>query len=144
MNLADANLLLYAYDAGSPRGTRARTWLEEQLNGDEPFALPWSSIHAFLRITTHASVFTRPLSLQEATDAVAGWLELPAVHVLEPGPRYWPILRELVVRGQARGNLVGDAHLAALAIEHGATLCTTDRDFARFPGLRLVDPIGPG
>lgn len=140
MNLADANLLLYAYDTSSPRHELARAWLEENLNGREPFAIPWSSVHAFLRIGTHPSVFAHPLSIREAADAVESWLGLPAVHVPEPGPRYWPILQGLLIGGQARGNLVGDAHLAALAIEHGATLCTTDRDFARFPGLRVVDP----
>ncbi len=140
MNLADANLLLYAYDASSPRHELARAWLEENLNGREPFAIPWSSVHAFLRIVTHPSVFTNPMSIQEAVGVVDSWLALPTVHVPEPGPRYWPILQDLLIAGQARGNLVGDAHLAALAIEHGATLCTTDRDFARFSGLRVVDP----
>jgi uncharacterized protein len=140
MNLVDANLLLYAYDASSPRHELARAWLEENLNAREPFAIPWSSIHAFLRIGTHPSVFANPMTIQDAAGVVDSWLALPAVHVPEPGPRYWPILQDLLVAGQARGNLVGDAHLAALAIENGATLCTTDRDFARFRGLRVVDP----
>ncbi|HUP65191.1 MAG TPA: TA system VapC family ribonuclease toxin [Thermoanaerobaculia bacterium] len=141
MNLADANLLLYAYDAGSQRSVSAREWLEEQLNGSEPFALAWASIHAFLRIATHSSVFVRPLAIAEAIGAVDSWLMQPAVHVLEPGPRYWSILQKLLIEAQVRGNLVSDAHLAALAIEHGATLCTTDRDFTLFPGLRLLDPV---
>lgn len=141
MKLIDANLLLYAYDASSPFHSQARPWLEELFSDLEPVWLPWASIHAFLRIGTNPRILENPFSVEEATTIVGEWLEQPTVQVLEPGPRYWPILSELLPAAQARGNLVMDAHLAALAIEHGATLLSTDRDFTRFAGLRWQNPL---
>lgn len=142
MILIDANLLLYAYHPRSPVHERARTWLESTLSGSPPVRLAWTTILAFLRIATSPRVFELPLSVNEAEAAVSGWLDLPSVATLEPGERYWGILRGLLHAEQVSGALVMDAALAALAIEHGATLCTTDRDFSRFRGLRIEDPLG--
>jgi toxin-antitoxin system PIN domain toxin len=96
---------------------------------------------AFLRIATNPRVFEHPLSIAEAERAVSSWLAQAVAGILEPGERHWEILRELIRSGQTAGPLVVDAALAAIAIEHGATLCTTDRDFARFPGLAWMNPL---
>lgn len=142
MILVDANLLLYAYDSTSPYHASARDWIEEVMSGAEPFGLAWITITAFLRIATNPRAFEKPLSIAEAAGIVSEWLELPTVHVVEPGERHWEILQELLLSGQCRGPLVMDAHLAALAIEHGLTLCSNDRDFSRFPRLRVSNPVG--
>jgi uncharacterized protein len=139
--LIDANLLVYAYHEQSPEHGASRQWLESVLSGTEPVRLAWTTIWAFLRIATHPRVFRRPLSATEAGDAVSAWLAQPNVAVLEPADRHWAILQDLLRRGQAGGPLVMHAALAALAVEHGATLCSTDRDFARFPGLKWVNPL---
>jgi hypothetical protein len=144
MILVDANVLLYAYDAASPRHKAARTWWEERLSRPEPVRLAWSTIVAFVRIGTHHRVFQQPLTLAEACDHVGSWLARPMVDVLAPGPRHWDIFRRLLVSAQATGNLATDAHLAALAIEHGAGLRSTDMDFARFDGLSWQDPLAAG
>ena len=141
MILIDANLLLYAYHPRSSVHERARTWLASTLSGPVPVRLAWTTLLAFLRITTSPRIFERPLSMNEAEAVVSTWLALPAVATLEPGERYWGILRDLLRSEQVSGALVMDAALAALAIEHGATLCTTDRDFSRFRGLRVEDPL---
>jgi toxin-antitoxin system PIN domain toxin len=94
-----------------------------------------------LRIATNPHVFERPLSATEAEAAISSWLEQPAAGILDPGERHWDILRQLVRDGQAAGPLVMDAVLAAIALEHGATVCTTDRDFSRFPGLKWTNPL---
>lgn len=141
MILVDANLLLYAYDSRSNRHERARRWLEQVLSGDEPVWFALVSLLAFLRISTSTAVFRRPLGAADAIGLVTAWLELPVVGVAEPTERHWSLLESLARSGQARGPLLMDAHLAALAIEHGSMLCTTDRDFARFPKLRFADPI---
>ena len=139
--LVDANVLLYAYDASSSRHTAAKRWWEERLSRPEPVWLAWSTILAFVRIGTHVRVFKQPLAIDEACAAVDAWLERPMVDVLEPGPRHWEILKLLLAHSQASGNLVTDAHLAAPAVEHGLTLMSTDRDFARFEGLAWRDPL---
>jgi toxin-antitoxin system PIN domain toxin len=139
--LVDANLLLYAYDSSGPQHARARPWLESAFGGRESVRLALASILAFLRISTSRAVFRRPFRPGEAIGIVSGWLELPAVGLAEPTPRHWSLLETLARQGPARGPLLMDAHLAALAIEHGATLCTTDRDFARFPKLRIRNPL---
>lgn len=141
MILIDANLLLYAHHPGSPEHERAREWLEARLSGPGAVFLAWSTIHAFLRIITNPRVFERPLKMDEASAIVSSWLDLPTVSTVEPGERHWPILRDLLTKGRVAGPLVADAALAALAIEHGATIASTDRDFSRFPGLRWVNPI---
>lgn len=142
MILLDANLLLYAFDLESPVHERARGWLEETLVSEEEVGLALVSLLAFLRVGTSASVFRQPLTVDGAFDIVAGWLERPNVGIVQPTRRHFEVLAGLARSGKARGTMLMDAHLAALAIEHGATLCTTDRDFARFRGLRLEDPIG--
>ena len=141
MILADANLLLYAYNAGCPEHAPARKWLEERLSEPEPFALCWSTISAFLRLSTNRAVYPAPLAIGEATAIVSSWLERPMVVLLEPGARYWAIARPLLEESNARAALVADALLAALALEQGATLATHDLDFRRFPGLTTIDPL---
>jgi len=139
--LVDANILLYAYDRSSPRHDAARTWLEAALSAEEPVGLPLVTLVAFLRIVTNPAVFRRPLSPSRAIEIVESWLARQNVSTVHPSERHWSILAEVAARGQARGALLVDAHLAALAIERGATLATTDRDFARFAGLRFRDPL---
>jgi uncharacterized protein len=141
MILVDANLLLYAHDAGSAHHSAARNWLENTLSGDEQVGLAWAAVLAFLRVGTNTRLRRDAPTLDEAIAIVAGWFECPTVTLLNPGERHWEILREMMTKGQARGPLVTDAHLAALAIEHGAALATTDRDFARFPGLKFFNPL---
>jgi len=141
MILIDANLLLYAYGAASEHHAKARPWLEFVLSRAEPVGLAWVTILAFLRIGTDSRLQGRPLLMREAISIVNEWLSRPNVAVLEPGERHWSILSRLLPESQARGPLVMDAHLAALAIEHGATVATNDRDFTRFPGLGLEYPL---
>jgi uncharacterized protein len=139
--LPDVNLLLYAVDAASPRQALARPWLEDRLSGSETVAFAWSVLTAFVRLGTQPSVFHEPLTSAQAFDLIDGWLALPAVIVVHPGDRHQTFLRELLEPLGTAGNLVPDAHLAALAIEHGATLASSDHDFARFAGLRWMDPL---
>lgn len=144
MDLLDANLLLYAYDEESPFHGRARAFFETALSGDEPVGLPWATILAFLRLVTHPKVCTRPMTSEEALETVDSWFGSPVVCVPEPTDRHWTTLAELVTEVGARGNLVPDAHLAALAVQHGARLCSSDRDFARFPSLDWWNPLETG
>lgn len=141
MTIVDANVLIYACNIDSQYHFAARRWLASALSSAEPVRLAWATIHAFLRIVTHPRIFPRPFSNRDAVTLVDEWLAQPSVAPIEPGQRYWPIFREVVRTGQVRGDLMMDAHLAALAIEHGAALCTTDKDFTRFDGLRLVNPL---
>lgn len=141
MILIDANLLIYAYNSGSREHEGARPWLEGVLSQPEPVGLAWMTLLAFMRITTTSRLMAQPFSLEEVVSIVDEWLALPQVVVLDAGPRHWEILRGLLLAGQASGALVMDAELAALAIEHGANLCTTDRDFARFAGLKVENPL---
>jgi len=141
VKLLDASALLHAYDPDFREYERSRRWLEETFSGPERVGLAWVTVLAFLRIATNPRAFPRPLSIEEATSVVSEWLERPNVSVLEPGARHWEILRDLLSEAQARADLVMDAHIAALALEHGATVCTDDRDFARFPALRTLDPL---
>jgi toxin-antitoxin system PIN domain toxin len=138
--LFDANVLLYAYHTGSESHSACRRFVEETLSSPGPNALCWQTIQAFLRIGTNSRVFAHPFSRGEAKSIVSMWLVHPSLVLLEPGDRYWEILGSLIDTAQVTGPLMTDAALAALAIEHGTTICTTDRDFARFPLLRTVDP----
>lgn len=135
------NLPLYAYDAASSHHELARNWLAQALSGSEPIGLPWHTILSFLRIATAPKMLTHPLELNVAVAIVSEWLSLPNVSIVHPTERHWQIFSALLPSTRVRGSLIMDAHLAALAIEHGATLCTNDRDFARFPGLKLEFPI---
>ena len=141
MIVIDANLLIYAYNEASELHAGGRRWLERALSGADPVRLPWSSIHAFLRIMTQPSLFERALSMQRAAAIVDQWLAQPHVSIIEPGRRYWLIFRQLLPKAQIRGNLVMDAHLAALTLEQAGTLYTTDKDFSRFDELRVVNPL---
>lgn len=141
MKIPDANLLLYAVDSASPRHAAARRWLEDRLSGTETVGFAWVVLLAFLRLGTNPRVFRDPLDPREALDLIEEWLAQPCAAVVEPTDRHPAILRELLEPLGTAGNLTTDAHLAALAIEHGAELCSCDADFSRFPGLRWTDPL---
>ena len=141
MILVDANILLYAYDAASPQHRACRIWFEDCLNRQQAMGFAWATLLAFLRISTDGRVYRIPRTWDDAEEIVSSWLQQPSTFLLGPGDEHWTILRRVISMGQARGPLIMDAHLAALAIEHGAALCTCDRDFSRFPGLRLVNPL---
>jgi uncharacterized protein len=137
----DANLLLYAYDIDSPLHPKARAWVEREFSSAEPIGLPWHTVSAFLRIMTNVSLPGKRMDPASAAAIVDLWLSQPNIRLLSPTEDHWTHFRKMVVDGQASGNLVSDAHLAALTIEHGGILNTTDRDFARFPGLRWINPL---
>lgn len=141
MILIDANILLYAYNTKAGQHEQSRAWLETVLSGRDLVRFAWLTLWAFLRIATNPRVFERPLSASEAEAAIASWLAEPLAGILDPGERHWDILRDLVRDGQAVGPLVMDAVLAAIAIEHGAMVCTTDRDFSRFTGVKWTNPL---
>ena len=141
MIVLDANLLIYSYNSGSAHHTKAREWLEQTLSGVEAVGLPWQSIAAFVRIMTDLRLPGERFTAREAVEVVTRWLDQPMVRVLTPGDDHWALFRRMVLEGQASGPLVSDAQVAALAVEYGAVLYTTDRDFARFPGLRWVNPL---
>jgi hypothetical protein len=141
--LIDANLLLYAYDPDSEGHQPSRRWLESVLSGNELVRYAWLTLWAFIRIATNPRVFVHPLSAAEAHNIVVSWLQQPNAGVLEPSDRHLEILGTLLRAGQAAGGLTMDAALAAIAIEHGATLFSTDRDFARFSTLAWRNPIAP-
>ncbi len=142
MTLVDANLLLYAYNADAPQQAAAARWLTELLESGEHIALAWVTIWAFLRICTNSRIWSDPLPAKQAFAIIAEWTAHPSVVALQPGPRHPEILERLVVEHQATGGLVSDAVLAALAIENGAFLASTDQDFRRFPDLRWINPLG--
>ena len=141
MKLPDVNLFLYAYDSRSTRHAVARDWLEQTLSGTETVALSWTVLLAFIRLSTRQVVVEQPLSASEAIELVQDWLDQPCVTVVHPTERHAAVLCELLDPLGTAGNLTTDAHLAALAIEHGAELCSSDTDFARFGGLRWKDPL---
>ena len=143
MIVLDANILLYAYDADSPFHIKSKAWLEQTLSSGSLVGMPWQTITAFLRITTNTNLPGRRFSPVEACDIVESWLQVPSLVLLQPTNDFWRLWRETIVLGQAKGNLITDAQLAALAINYGATLATNDRDFARFPGLRTLNPLVP-
>jgi uncharacterized protein len=141
VKIVDANLLLYATDSRSPRHGMARSWLERQLSGDETVAFAWVVLLAFVRLSTNPRVFERALSVDRAFDVVDRWLGQPCAVIAHPGDRHQAIVRQLLGPLGTAGNLVSDAHLAALAVEHGAELNSCDADFSRFAGLRWVNPL---
>ena len=141
MILLDANLLIYAVNADAPLHRKAKAWLESALSGREAVGFSWNVLLAFLRLTTRPGLFRRPLPVDTAVDLVASWLDQQSAAIVHPGPRHLQILRELLRPLGAGGNLTSDAHLAALAIEHGAELCSSDSDFARFHGLKWRNPL---
>jgi hypothetical protein len=139
--ILDANLLIYAVNADSPLNPKAKSWLESALSGREAVGFPWNVLLAFLRLSTRPALFRRPLPINTAFDLLASWLDQPSAAIVHPGPRHLPVLRGLLAPLGTGGNLTSDAHLAALAIEHGAELCSTDTDFARFKGLKWRNPL---
>ncbi|AFM26676.1 type II toxin-antitoxin system VapC family toxin [Desulfomonile tiedjei] len=141
MILVDANILLYAEDSLHPRHEQARSWWDTQLSGTETVCLCWTVLCAFIRIGTNSRVFETPLSLEQALARVQSWLDQPCTRIIRPTERHWTILQQMLVEGQAVANLVTDAHLAALAIEHGCELASTDSDFARFTKLKWKNPL---
>lgn len=141
MKIADANLLLYAVNSAEPLHKAARHWLEESLSGDESFAFDWIVLLAFLRISTRSGIFPRPLQAKQAFEVIQSWLDQPCALVIGPTSRHVSLLKDLILPLGTGGNLTSDAHLAALAIEHGATLYSADGDFSRFPGLNWVNPL---
>ena len=143
MILVDANLLIYAVDRDSPHHSRARQWLEATLSRAEWVGIPWIAVLAFLRITTHPAVMRKPLAAAAAIGYVEGWLRQPCVKPIGPGEQHWPVLRSLLHASGAAGNLTSDAHLAALAIEHGCVIASADNDFRRFSGVTHVNPLAP-
>ena len=140
MQIVDANVLVYAVDDRSPLHERALAWLDDALAGTETIGLPWIVLLAFLRLTTNAALFPEPLSVENATDVVDVWLSSPVAVIVEPTPRHVGLLRAFVRETGAAGNLVNDAHLAALALEHDAVIVSFDRDFQRFDGVRWSMP----
>jgi toxin-antitoxin system PIN domain toxin len=141
VKVLDLNLLLYAINRDSPRHADAKAWLEATLSGEETIAIPWVVVLGFLRIATNRQIMPRPISVTDAVRVVDGWFAQECVTDLSPGDEHWHVLKDLLGESGTAGNLVTDAHLAALAIEHGAELCSTDSDFARFPRLRWTNPL---
>jgi toxin-antitoxin system PIN domain toxin len=141
VKLPDVNLLLYAIDEDSPRFEQAAPWVAGLFGGTETVALAWAVALAFVRLTTKSQVMAQPFSVDDALDVVDGWLARPNVVVVHPTDRHAAVLRELLAPFGTGGNLSTDAHLAALSIEHGAELCSSDADFSRFPGVRWHDPL---
>ena len=141
MILVDANLLIYAHVDAFPQHERARRWLDERLNGAAPVGLPWPSLLGFLRVSTNPRVFQRPAAVSDAWRQVLAWLGCERVWIPQPTERHREVLGGLLTAPGVQANLVQDAHLAALAVEHGLILCSTDGDFARFSGLRWENPL---
>jgi uncharacterized protein len=139
--LVDANLLVYAHVSSTSAHARARAWLDGRLNAASQVAMPWPSLLAFVRLVSNPRVFARALTVAQAWAQVESWLAVPVVWVPQPTERHKDILAGLMTKESFRPNLVPDAHLAALAIEHGLTLCSADGDFARFASLRWENPV---
>ncbi len=139
--LVDANLLLFAVDTNAHNHARAAVWLTEQLNGDRRVGLPWESLNAFVRIATNPRASDHPLKPIEAWRFVTEWLAAPTAWIPTPTERHAEVLGGLVRRYHLAGNLIPDAHLAAIAIEHGLEVCSADTDFARFREIRWRDPL---
>ncbi len=141
MILIDANLLVYAQVRSFAQHERAREWLDQQLNGAAPVGLPWGSLLAFLRLVTNPRVFERPEPIANAWRQVLAWLDCETAWIPQPTERHAELLGELLATPGVHANLVPDTHLAALAMEHGLMLCSADSDFARFAGLRWLNPL---
>ena len=140
MRLVDANVLIYAVNEASVHHDAARAWLDEALSGEETVGFAWSVLLAFLRLTTHPAVFTHPLDPARAMAIVRSWTDQPTARLIDPTARHLHVLSGLLAEAGMAANLVNDAHLAALAIEHDATLVTFDADFGRFKGLETERP----
>ena len=143
MILVDANLLIYAVNRDAFHHEASRNWLQGTLGGTLHVGLPWVCLLAFLRITTHPHIFPAPLRPDQALAYIESWLAQPFVNAVTPSEGHWPILRNLLRTAGSAGNLASDAHVAALAIEHGATVFSADHYFKRFPGVHHVNPLEP-
>ncbi|MGC2638381.1 MAG: TA system VapC family ribonuclease toxin [Acidobacteriaceae bacterium] len=141
MIVIDVNLLLYAYVRSASAHLAAKAWLERVFTRREPLGLPWQSVSAFLRIATNPNIPVGSMTMDQCIAIVEQWFARPQVRLITPTDRHWEIYRNLLLDGQVRGTLTSDAELAALTIEYGGVLHTTDRDFARFPGLRWINPL---
>jgi uncharacterized protein len=141
MTLTDANLLIYAYNELASEHRAARNWLRMSLVGPEPIAFSWLAIMAFVRVATNKKIFTKPYSTNEAFDVVQNWLSAPGSLILSPGGEHLNIVKRLANESGVYGAMLTDAHIAALAIEHGITLATTDSDFSQFNGLKWINPL---
>lgn len=141
MIVLDANLLLYAYDSATVEHKKARRWLEAAFSGVEPVGLSWQTVSAFLRIITNTRLPGDRFTMEEAAAIVDQWAALPQVHLLGPGDRHWAFFRRMLIDGKVSGPLTTDAELAALTMEYGGVLHTTDRDFTRFAGLKWTNPL---
>jgi hypothetical protein len=139
--LLDVNILIYAGNQDAPLHSRAKSWLEATISGTETIGIPWTVLLAFLRLTTRPGLFRNPMPLDAAFDVIDSWLEQPSVTIIDPGPRHRAVLRGVLSPIGTGGNLTSDAHLAALALEHRAELCSSDHDFLRFPGLKWRNPL---
>ena len=141
MILVDANLLIYAVNSDAIQHQQARKWLEQTLSGSTEVGLAWIVILAFIRITTRPGIMTRPLNSNDAISYIDSWLQQPHVQLIAPGANHWPILRNLLKAAGTAGSLTSDAHLAALAIEHGAEIYSADYDFRRYAGITHINPL---
>lgn len=140
MKLPDVNVLIYAHNSDSEFHAESKLWLEKALSGHETVAFASVVLLAFLRLTTRTGIFPKPMSVADAFRCIDSWLAMPNAVILHPGNRHWQLLQGLLVRSGTGGNLTTDAHLASLAIEHGATLVSFDHDFGRFPALDWICP----
>jgi toxin-antitoxin system PIN domain toxin len=141
MKVIDANLLLYAVNEDAPLHTKAKAWLEEVLSGIESVGFEWTVLLAFLRLSTRAAVFPSPLTLVEAISHIDSWLAQPCSVIVATTERHSDLLQQILAPFGTAGNLTSDAHLAAVAQEHGAELCSCDSDFSRFSGIRWSNPL---
>ncbi|MCF7784933.1 MAG: type II toxin-antitoxin system VapC family toxin [Prosthecobacter sp.] len=139
----DINVLLYAVDAGSSHHAIVKPWLTKLFNQPDGVALCWPVISGFIRIGTNAKVLQSPMTIEEACDKIHEWLALPGTRLINSSSHHWRLFSGLLKQTRATGNLVSDSHLAALAIEHGLELASCDTDFAKFPGLRWINPLKP-
>lgn len=142
MRIVDLNVLLYAVNTDSAHHSAVRAWWEKILGENDAVGLPWIVLAGFLRVATNPRIFLRPLDPAAAIDRIDSWLALENVHVAREKDGHWDVLRSLVAGTGTAGNLATDAHLAALAISHDATLASSDADFGRFKGLRWENPLG--
>ncbi|MCP4750663.1 MAG: type II toxin-antitoxin system VapC family toxin [Proteobacteria bacterium] len=141
MKIVDLNVLIYAVNRDAPNHGRALEWFEASLSDTETVGLTWVVILGFLRITTNPRIMPRPLSIESAVELIEDWLQLDSIQIVEPTDRHWSILRQILLSHGTASNLTTDAHLAAIAIEKGATLYSCDNDYNRFPNLRWINPI---
>ena len=141
MIVVDANLLLYAVNTAVPQHEKAKDWLQRQLVEGIQVRLPWIVIIAFIRITTSRSAFSPPLTVEHSLGLVNDWLALDNVQIVKPGPHHWEILSRLLLMTGTGGNLTNDAHIAAIAIESSALVCSADTDFLRFQGVQYHNPL---